>query len=99
MRVDGAVSMHAMKSFRSLVTLNHTRITILNSRLYTTPKITAITKFSTTTMPSYERVAIHRNPKYTHNGTKSYVFAMSKCKSDMPDFDTSQQASILTNIF
>jgi hypothetical protein len=32
-------------------------------------------------MPSYERVAIHRNPKYTHNGTKSYVFAMSKCES------------------
>ncbi|KAH4038793.1 hypothetical protein HBH98_061810 [Parastagonospora nodorum] len=29
-------------------------------------------------MPSYERVAIQRNPKYTHNGTKSYVFAMSK---------------------
>jgi hypothetical protein len=34
----------------------------------------------TTAMPSYERVAIHRNPKYTHNGTKSYVFAMSKCE-------------------
>jgi len=29
-------------------------------------------------MPSPQRVAIQRSPKYTHNGTKSYVFAMSK---------------------
>jgi hypothetical protein len=72
-----------MKSFRSLKTLYNNRTTAFNSRLFTTPKITATTKFSTTTMPSYERVAIHRNPKYTHNGTKSYVFAMSKCKFDV----------------
>jgi hypothetical protein len=31
-------------------------------------------------MSAYERVAIHRNRDYKHNGTKSYVFAMSKCK-------------------
>jgi hypothetical protein len=31
-------------------------------------------------MSAYERVAIHRNREYKHNGTKSYVFAMSKCK-------------------
>jgi hypothetical protein len=77
-RGHGAGSVRGMKSFRSLV---NTRSTLANSRLFTTPKITATTKFSTTTMPSYERVAIHRNPKYTHNGTKSYVFAMSKCES------------------
>jgi hypothetical protein len=31
-------------------------------------------------MSFYQRVAIRRNPEYKHNGTKSYVFAMSKCK-------------------
>ncbi|KAL6709639.1 hypothetical protein ACN47E_001067 [Coniothyrium glycines] len=29
-------------------------------------------------MSSYQRVAVHRSPVYKHNGTKSYVFAMSK---------------------
>lgn len=29
-------------------------------------------------MTSNQRIAIHRNPEYKHNGTKSYVFAMSK---------------------
>ncbi|KAL5113137.1 hypothetical protein ACEQ8H_008998 [Pleosporales sp. CAS-2024a] len=29
-------------------------------------------------MTASERVAIHRSPKYKHNGTKSYVYAMAK---------------------
>ncbi|KAH7079869.1 aspartic peptidase domain-containing protein [Paraphoma chrysanthemicola] len=29
-------------------------------------------------MASFQRIAIHRSPKYRHNGTKSYVWAMSK---------------------
>lgn len=75
-----------MKTFRNLLSSGgHRSITLLTAlsltgrRFLPRFKTTTDTKFSTTTMPPYQRVAIHRNPKYKHNGTKSYVYAMSKC--------------------
>ena len=60
---------------RKTIVASHT-----NFQLAPRSKIITNIKYSTIAMPSYQRVAIHRNPKYKHNGTKSYVFAMSKCE-------------------
>jgi hypothetical protein len=87
---------HLMKPFRNFVSSSNKRTTPFHSYPFTRPQSAAPTNFLTTIMPSYERVAIQRNTKYTHNGTKSYVFAMSKCKLVFIEEQISRRASILT---
>jgi len=84
-----------MKSLGSLVfSLSNTSsaaLSLIRPRRPFYFRAVGTTNFATTTMPSYQRVAIHRNPKYTHNGTKSYVFAMSKCKPQHHESMTTYQ--------
>lgn len=74
----------AMKQFRHAFSPRNKTTTSSESsfnylKFFKRSKTTSKTKHSTTTMSSFQRVAINRNPKYKHNGMKSYVYAMNKC--------------------